>query len=208
MSPDGFGKPPPEEKLLKLIRGRPARPPSEAASFPRSGPILTASAQAAKALVARPGARAPGWPMIAIWALAAFLVLEVALLIVQALRPLPPIPRPVEAAAEVQPAPPSAPEMPSLSASISRPIFSSSAAGPAATTAAPVSNTAKLLSARLTLMGIVAGEPPQAIIEDAETKKTFFVTVGQMVVEGAVVEQVLDNRVVLNAAGEKIELSL
>ena len=207
MSPDGFGKPPPEEKLLKLIRGRPARPPSEAASFRHAGPLLTASAQAAKALVARPGARAPGWPMIAIWVLAAFLVLEVALLIVQALRPLPPIPRPVEAA-EVQPAPPSAPEMPSLSASISRPIFSSPAAGPAATTAAPVSNTAKLLAARLTLMGIVAGEPPQAIIEDTETKKTFFVTVGQMVVEGAVVEQVLDNRVVLNAAGEKIELSL
>jgi hypothetical protein len=29
-----------------------------------------------------------------------------------------------------------------------------------------------------------------------------------MVVEGAVVEQVLDNRVVLDVAGEKIELSL
>ena len=57
-------------------------------------------------------------------------------------------------------------------------------------------------------MGIVAGDSPQAIIEDSETKKTFFVTAGQMVVDGAVVEQVLDHRVVLTVAGEKIELSL
>ena len=208
MSPDGFGKPPPEEKLLKLIRGRPARPPMEAAAFPRPGAVMTASAQAAKALVSRPAARAPGWPTIAIGVLAAFLILELVMLIVQALRPLPPVPLPVEAAAEAPPAPPPVPEMPLLSASVSRPIFSPPAAGPAATVAVPVSNLAKLLASRLTLMGIVAGEPPQAIIEDAETKKTFFVTIGQMVVEGAVVEQVLDNRVVLNAAGEKIELSL
>ena len=46
------------------------------------------------------------------------------------------------------------------------------------------------------------------IIEDSETKKTFFVTAGQMVIEDAVVEQVLDSRVILTVAGEKIELSL
>jgi len=60
----------------------------------------------------------------------------------------------------------------------------------------------------LTLMGIVSGNPAQAIIEDAETKKTYFVTPGQMVVDGAVLERVLDNRVVLDLNGEKIDLTL
>ena len=64
------------------------------------------------------------------------------------------------------------------------------------------------MAARLTLMGIMAGNPGQAIIEDSQTKKTYFVTVGQGVVEGAVVEKILDNRIQLDLAGEKIELSL
>ena len=57
-------------------------------------------------------------------------------------------------------------------------------------------------------MGIVAGEPAQAIIEDTQTNKTYFVTAGQAVVEGAVLDKVLDNRVILDLDGEKIELSL
>lgn len=57
-------------------------------------------------------------------------------------------------------------------------------------------------------MGIVSGNPGQAIIEDSQTKKTHFVTVGQVVVEGAVVEQVLDHHVILDLDGEKIDLTL
>ena len=87
MSPDGFGKPPPEEKLLKLIRGKPARTSMDAASLPRSGPLLTASAQA---MAARPGLRASGWPLMAIWGLGTFLVIELGVLVFQAFRPLPP----------------------------------------------------------------------------------------------------------------------
>ena len=209
MSPDGFAKPPPEEKLLKLIRGRPARAATEAAAFPRPGQLLAASSQAAKALVSPAPPHAPGWPAIAMWVLGAFLVVEVIVLIVQVLRPLPPVLLPVEAVAEPTAAFPSPRELPSLSASAPRTIFAPPAGAPATgTAAAPLSASTKLLAARLTLMGIVAGDPPQAIIEDAETKKTFFVTAGQVVIEDAVVEQVLDSRVVLTVAGEKIELSL
>ena len=57
-------------------------------------------------------------------------------------------------------------------------------------------------------MGIVSGDPGEAVIEDAETKKTYFVTTGQAVVEGATLERVLDNRVILDLGGEKIELTL
>ena len=206
MSPDGFAKPPPEEKLLKLIRGKPARPATEAAAFPHPGQLMTASAQAAKALVSRSPARSPGWPAIAMWMLGAFLVVEVIVLIAQVFRPLPPVLLPIDAAAEQPAALPSSPELPSLSASVPRTVFAPPADAPSV--AAPLSSSARSLAARLTLMGIVAGDSPQAIIEDSETKKTFFVTAGQMVVDGAVVEQVLDHRVVLTVAGEKIELSL
>jgi type II secretory pathway component PulC len=64
------------------------------------------------------------------------------------------------------------------------------------------------LVTRLTLSGIVAGDPAQAIIEDTETKKTYFVTAGQPVAEGAVLDQVESNRVILDLNGEKITLSL
>ena len=104
-------------------------------------------------------------------------------------------------------------EMPSLSASASRPLFSvsaaaSSSAGTDQVTRAAPSATAQQLAARLTLMGIVAGNPAQAIIQDSQTQKTYFVKVGQPVVEGAVLEQVLEHRAVLNLNGEKIELAL
>ena len=57
-------------------------------------------------------------------------------------------------------------------------------------------------------MGIMAGNPGQAIIEDTQTKKSYFVSPGQPVVDGAMLDQVLDNRVILDFEGEKIELSL
>jgi len=130
------------------------------------------------------------------------------------LRPLPEVR--VPAVPEVSPPPAEVPplaDMPSLAASAARPLFQSAAAGASAPGVSPTagagpSDVAKALASRLTLMGIVSGEPPQVVIEDAETKKTYFVTIGQAVVEGAVVEQVLENRVILDLGGEKIDLSL
>ena len=57
-------------------------------------------------------------------------------------------------------------------------------------------------------MGIVAGNPSQAILEDSKTGKTYFVSVGQSAVDGAVLEEVRDNRVVLSVGGERFELGL
>ena len=70
------------------------------------------------------------------------------------------------------------------------------------------SGTVMSLVARLTLTGIVEGDPAQAIIEDSETKKTYFVTAGQVIVGGAILEKVGDTGVVLNLAGERIDLTL
>ena len=208
MSPDGFGKPPPEEKLLKLIRGRHPRPVSDTAAR-AVNPALAASAP--RALSVSAAFRGLAWPMLAVWLLGGLLGVEVIVLAVQAVRPVRPVAVPgrLIVAQPIAPAPPAPPDLPMVSASVTRPLFAATAASePAASPSAAMTAIAGRLTMRLTLMGIVAGDPPQAIIEDSESKKTFFVTAGQAVVEGAVVDQVLDNRVVLDVAGAKIELSL
>ena len=211
MSPDGSTKPPPEEKLLRLIRGKSSRRDSAAAS-PSSG-----IAQVVVLSDLR-GARELPWPRLATFGLGAVLVIEAIVLIAQALRPLPTIPVPaIDASVSSEPAPTTAlpQELPSLAASAARPLFTSPAemaeAGPTTSTPTPKSSPsamARLLTSRLSLMGIISGNPAQAIIEDGQTKKTYFVTVGQAIVEGAVLDQVLDNRVILDLQGEKIELTL
>ena len=213
MSPDGSTKPPPEEKLLKLIRGK--EPQLQEAS------VSSVAATAATRLIVLSDLRA--WPRRTQWmtlvrgVFGLVFVVEVLCLVAQAMRPLPTInvprvnmPPPTEPlGAEVL-----APNLPSLAASAPRALFASpgtptttlSSESPAKT--AMPSESARLLAARLTLMGIVAGEPSQAIIEDSQTKKNYFVTPGQAVVDGAILEHVLDNRVILNLDGEKIELTL
>jgi hypothetical protein len=175
-----------------------------------AGTVL--AAPAARAVSATAVSRGLAWPAVAVWSLAVLLVIEALVLILQMVRPVPPLPTPAVAVTAPEPdepvAPPSPPDMPSVSASVSRTLFAPPAPPAAAAPGAAVTAAARQLATRLTLMGIVAGNPPQAIIEDAESKKTFFVSAGQPVVEGAVVEQVLDNRVILDAGGQKIELSL
>jgi len=105
-------------------------------------------------------------------------------------------------------------EIPPLSQSAPRPLFGSliatTGSGGTAGSAhsqAP-SESAQELSARLSLMGIMSGEPPQVIIQDTKTQKTFFVSPGQTVVDGATLKSVLENRVILELRGEEIELTL
>ncbi len=202
MSPDGSQKPLPEERLLRLIRGKPAR--SSAAAIARP-----AGAQWRIRFQGAP------WMTLAIWGLGFMLAIELVLVAVQLARPVPSVtPRivPSEASSASGGEEALLSPLPSLSESASQLLFTSpaiagSSGGGPALPAGP-SQTGKLLASRLTLMGIMSGEPPQAIIEDSETKKTYFVTTGQAVTEGATLEQVLDNRVILDLNGEKIELSL
>ncbi|MBI4597695.1 MAG: hypothetical protein HY737_04745 [Candidatus Omnitrophica bacterium] len=211
MSPDGPTSPPPEEKLLHLIR-RQVRP------GPRSG---AAAAEGESAAPSRPATvfmpqvivqrLALSWSSVAVWALGAILISEVIWLVAQAIRPAPPItlpPSPSPSASAPQAA--AADDMPSIAASASPALFQAPSAAPASGAASKglPSGAARQLASRLSLMGLVAGNPPQAIIEDGQTKKTYFVTTGQAVVDGAVLESVSENHVTLDLDGEKIELNL
>jgi len=203
MSPDGSPKPPPEEKLLKLIRSKAgSSPPSQAVSISLAG-------------LPGVGTRRWRWPLLAAVGLGLVLGLELSVLVAQMTRPPPMLQIPSPPSASPRPAAPDAErpseELPSLAASVSRPLFvlvkDETPSAQPVEQAGP-SRAATELAARLTLMGIVSGEQAQAIIEDTQTKKTYFVQVGQAVVEGAVLEQVLDNRVILSFKGEQIELTL
>ena len=205
MSPSGSMKPPPpEEKLLSIIRKAPKSGPQ-----PETAQSTIGGAAKAASIPKRHSTKSPAWTRIAMISLGVVLVLEVVLLIVQAAAPTPTItiPPPIKTASvetEV-----SKPDVPSLADAASPQLFS--AVAETATTSSgrnQPSSTANQLASRLTLLGIISGEPPQAIIEDTKTKKSYFVTTGQIVVEGAVLEKVLETYVILDLYGEKIELTL
>jgi len=59
----------------------------------------------------------------------------------------------------------------------------------------------------ISLVGVISGENPQAIMEDKKTQKTYYVTKGQYINE-AVVEDIQEGKVILNYAGQKFELHL
>lgn len=209
MNPAGSMKPLPEEKLLKLIRGK-GRPPAGTADASAS-PSVAVSVMNVPLPLTR--TRLRYGTRVLIIGLGCLLVVEFILLIVQAVQPpprvtMPPLPEAPDAPEAQTDTPP---PIPSLAQSASRPLFTASPDVSEATSAGPrpaPSGSASLLASRLTLLGIIAGNPGQAIIEDSQTKKTYFVSPGQGVVEGAVVDQVLDNRVILDLQGEKIELTL
>ena len=211
MSPDGSMKPPPEETLLRLIRGKGPR-----AAADSSAPAAAAGTATAAVAAVGPGGRARSmpWPRVATGCLGLALLIEVVGLLVEVMRPLPAVHAPVatpSVSSEPAHAAAPAPEIPSLEASLSHSVFTASAAAGAAGPPTPrtgPSGSAKELASRLTLMGIVSGNPGEAVIEDAQTKKTYFVTAGQAVVDGATLERILDNRVILDLNGEKIDLTL
>ena len=209
MSPDGLTKPPPpEEKLLKLIRGKGPRPLGETA-VPRSAGLEAAAAAAGTARV-----RGSKWAALAVGALSVVLAGEVLWLIVQMVLPLPVVSAPpapiLQDAAPTGTVKPTPQDIPSIAASAPGPLFAPSSTGSSAAPSfsGPLSGSAKLVAARLTLTGIVAGDPAQAIIEDSQTKKTYFLTAGQATADGVVLKQILDNRVILDLDGERIELAL
>lgn len=246
MSPDG-SKSPPEERLLKLIRGK-APPPATGPHGPalRAEPPLAAGTggEVQPVAPARPvgstgagGSTAPSmrmpvtvtlglpgwWLRVVQVVLGAVIMGELVTLVVVLSRPTPTVAAPpVIQTAAPSPTPSTTMQeltapMPSIAAAVSRPMFLShtgSAASLSGTTVRPggsPSADAKALVSRLSLTGIMdmgPGYSAQAIIEDAHTKKTFVVTTGQSLIEGLVVSEIRDNRVMLDLNGEIIELSL
>lgn len=212
MNPAG-SKLSPEERLLALIRGKgKASPQAASTQQSESAPAVVMVAPSAKKTI-----QSLRWTQWMMAGLGVILLLEAGFIAMQLAKPLPVVmvPELPPATRPTQTTPQPLQDVPSLAASATRPLFGSSSQqavspenGQAQQQRLGPSELAKQLVARLTLTGIVAGETPQAVIEDNETKKTYFVTIGQAVAEGAVLEQVLDNRVILDLSGEKISLSL
>lgn len=208
MSPDGSPGVSPEEKLLRLIRGKPqapSSPPRSPAALPLTGTIRAPTGR---------GWRLPSWWVSGLNVLLGSVVLgELIALLVVVMQPAP-LAGPVEflppsSDPEAQPPTTQQDLTSTLATAVSRPLFHNREhAGAVSPSSAIPSAGASALASRLSLLGIVAGEKPQAIVEDTQTKKTYFVTVGQHVIEGLVVEAVQENRVVLTLNGERVELSL
>lgn len=59
----------------------------------------------------------------------------------------------------------------------------------------------------ITLIGIISGDNPQAVIEDKKTQKTSYITKGQNVGEYRV-EDIQEGKIILNYRGKKFELYL
>jgi hypothetical protein len=59
----------------------------------------------------------------------------------------------------------------------------------------------------INLLGVISGANPQAIVEDKKLEKTYYVTNGQMIGEFKV-ENIGDGKIILNYSGQKFELSI
>ncbi|MDD2702654.1 MAG: hypothetical protein PHC33_01430 [Candidatus Omnitrophica bacterium] len=57
------------------------------------------------------------------------------------------------------------------------------------------------------LVGIISGDNPQAIIQDNKTQKTYYLNKGQSIAEYTI-EEVLSDKVILNAGGQRYEFFL
>jgi len=78
---------------------------------------------------------------------------------------------------------------------------------PAAVSKESVSQVSSDKSRDLSLKGIIAGDRPQAIIEDEKNKKTYFLFKGESVSD-IKVEDIQSDRVILKVSGEVLELTL
>ena len=65
----------------------------------------------------------------------------------------------------------------------------------------------KELTSSLSLMGIIWGEKPEAIIQDSKTNKKYFLNKGGYIGE-IVVEEIFGGKVILNYNGERVDLVL
>ena len=83
-------------------------------------------------------------------------------------------------------------------------VFGQSPGGPAAPEEVGQSGD---ISEQVGLVGIVAGDNPQAIIEDKKAQKTYYLNKGQSF-NGYVVEEISENKVTLDYEGRKISLFL
>jgi type II secretory pathway component PulC len=87
-----------------------------------------------------------------------------------------------------------------------RQIFTNPAAQEAEKSAASAAVSADIIK-DVSLVGIISGDNPQAVIEDKKTQKTYYVGKGQSIGE-IQVEEIQEGKVILNYKGQKFELYL
>ncbi len=208
MSPDGTSKQPtPEERLLNLIRSQQSSP-ATAANLPSSLAKGKQGKGKAKQSLALSAPSFNG-KLVVVWLLGALLLGELGFLVYEVQKPLPLIETQVPTPRYVSESELSLPEPPvSLANAAQGDLFVPPIAVASTQKKAGPSEAAKDLSSRLTLMGVIEGDPSQAIIEDSANQKTHFSMQGQMVVDGAYLEEVKSNMVTLDLDGEKIHLNL
>jgi type II secretory pathway component PulC len=71
----------------------------------------------------------------------------------------------------------------------------------------PASGLSAELIKDINLVGIIAGENPQAIIEDKKAQKTYYLNKGQFIGEFQV-EDIQEGKIILNFNGQRFELHL
>jgi len=71
---------------------------------------------------------------------------------------------------------------------------------------APAAAKADLIK-EMNLVGIIAGDNPQAIIQDKASEKTYYVTKGQFIGE-IQIEDILEGKIIVNDKGQRYELYL
>lgn len=91
-----------------------------------------------------------------------------------------------------------------LEATRNRSIFASPSSEQATS---PLSSINTDLMKDINLVGIILGENPQAVIEDKKTAKTYYVIKGQFIGEFQV-EDIQEGKIIINYRGQKFELYL
>jgi type II secretory pathway component PulC len=74
-------------------------------------------------------------------------------------------------------------------------------------TESPVNIATKEIIKDISLVGVIAGESPQAIIEDKKAQKTYYVTEGQYIGDIQIID-IQEGKIILLYKGERFELYL
>lgn len=220
----------PEEKLLKLIRGekrhkdKPAAEKAEPLPSPTETPSTGIQGIRSEGGTARAAADEWRYFKFVNLALIIIIIITVGFFIFEIVSPKfkGAIEEPVQEPKAVDNLTrPQAPELPTADHEIQTPPFSTYAEvigrrdlfKPQQPEVPPERSSEKTLEAAynklndLSLIGIIAGEKPQAVIEDRKNQKTYFLYKGQTVNQMRV-EDILGDRVIFVFEGERFELSL
>lgn len=193
----------PEERLLRLIRGKPTAPRPSSAAAPPAGLPKPQPLQATH----------PSLRLLPVFnaVLACLLVLCWAGIVWRLRQPVTlPAATAVAQALSLPPAPPAPPALDTALLQ-QRQLFQPPLAGselPAAAPSPGAQTQAQTAMTSLTLMGIVDGAPPTAIIADSTTQKSYFVKEGETFGAGFQVEHIRDGAVTLRYQGVSVELHL